>query len=150
MLYYAFFEDVRDEHGIVVLQKGCTGTLETLSADCVKNLIDRKLIASVAPFMVICTCEREVEHVVFCCTIEAACEKANELLKNHIDVLDCMDEGEYENGVDEDDEWSKASPEDLNAWCNYKNYNWDAHIINLAADNGIYHIDVPTNQDLLG
>ena len=41
-----------------------------------------------------------------------------------IDYSDEFEEREYE-----DDEWSFATESSLNAWCNLRNDNWDAHIV---------------------
>ena len=85
-------------------------------------------------FVVVCISEREVEQVVFCDTLEAACEEANGLLKKHIDTLECVEDRDFDNGVDEEVEWGKATPATLNAWCNYDSYHWDAHIVSAAGD----------------
>ena len=132
MLYHAFKEDVKNEGGTIVLKKGCTGSLEALPEDAVKELLAKKVVGYVAPFMVVCTCEREVESVVFCDTIELAVETANEKLRSQLgefcsdDNFDELDEG------DEGDDWCKASSDSRNAWCNVGNYNWDAYIVEIS------------------
>lgn len=79
--------------------------------------------------IVIETCERDIQSVTKCNSIEDAIDTANALLESHADNIDYVEELENKEGEGYD--WQFASKDNLNAWCNIRNYNWDAHIVEL-------------------
>ncbi len=71
--------------------------------------------------------DRSVTEVVKCDTIEEAVEAANDLLKNHAAYAGYLDV--FESGDSEGDGWCLATEDNRNAWANWQDIDWDAHII---------------------
>lgn len=77
--------------------------------------------------IVIETIERDIIQVIDVASVEEGIRKANELLEAHVASIDRLDD--FEDREDEGEEWDFASKDSLNAWCNWRNDNWDAHVV---------------------
>ena len=84
-------------------------------------------------YLVIEIWDREVQSATECPTLEAAIEKANELLKEHAKFCGHLDRFEANEG--DESEWSLATENNLNAWENLSD-DWDAHIFVMEDGNG--------------
>lgn len=85
-------------------------------------------------FLVIEVYEREIASVHFCRTKDEAVETANSLLADHCDTIGCTEDYETANNAPDGCipyEIQKASVTQ-NAWCNLKDDDWDAFIIDLS------------------
>lgn len=81
-------------------------------------------------FIVVEVWDREAVSATECATIEEAVQKANALLRDRAKKHGWLDY--FNEGIGEDDYWSLATLETLNAWDNH-NMNWDAHIIQIES-----------------
>lgn len=99
--------------------------------------------------LVIAICDRDVETVAVVDGIEDAVAKANELLKDHCTAIrygDAYDEFMADVRADPSENLSDpdirlATRKNLNAWCNFHDMAWDAHIRALpdARDGEAHH-----------
>lgn len=88
-------------------------------------------------FAIIEICEREVLGVMFASSSYLAIVIANELLREHCYMINRGDD--YEKAQNESISDPKVNRDDIQfatsssqcAWCNFKNINWDAHIVEI-------------------
>ena len=80
-------------------------------------------------FMVMEIYDREIKSVTPCATMDMAISAANDLLKTHIH--DIGKDAEFQERKGRFDRWDWASINNKNAWCNWSEYEWDAHIIHI-------------------
>ena len=84
-----------------------------------------------AMYLVVEVYDRAVCNTHYASSMQEATKRANELLEDHIKSIGYGCERDLKNGCGKGSDWQKAAADNLNAWCNWGDYNWDAHIISL-------------------
>lgn len=84
-------------------------------------------------FAVVIICDRDVMAVTLWPNMKKAVDKANRALTAWVKDQLHLGPGKLPPDILEEkgDDWERATSKNRNAWCNYKSYDWNAHIIDL-------------------